>query len=126
MPWTVPRCVLGKITNERIQDTVSLCRIRGDPRMRLPNAAHTSRPWRIHELTRDFRLEDVGVLPTPGGPDDLPRLVHQIAAGDTPRPGAGGPARGPRSGLRQAFLHLALPAPRRVGGGDVNRTVHGV
>jgi hypothetical protein len=27
--------------------------------MRLPNTAHTSRPWLIHELTRDFRLEDV-------------------------------------------------------------------
>jgi len=27
--------------------------------MRLPNTAHTSRPWRIHELIRDFRLEDV-------------------------------------------------------------------
>jgi hypothetical protein len=27
--------------------------------MRLPNSAHTSRPWRIHEFTRDFRLEDV-------------------------------------------------------------------
>jgi len=51
--------------------------------VRLPNAAHTSRPWRIHELTRDFRLEDVWALPTPGGPDDFPRLVQQIAAGDT-------------------------------------------
>ncbi len=51
--------------------------------MRLPNAEHTSRPWRIHELTRDFRLEDVWALPTPGGPDDLPRLVQQITAGDT-------------------------------------------
>ena len=51
--------------------------------MRLPNSEHTSRPWRIHELTRDFRLEDVWALPTPGGPDDLPRLVQQIAAGDT-------------------------------------------
>jgi uncharacterized protein DUF2867 len=51
--------------------------------MRLPNTAHTSRPWRIHELTRDFRLEDVWALPTPGGPDDLPRLVQQITAGDT-------------------------------------------
>jgi len=29
------------------------------PRMRLPNTAHISRPWRIHELARDFRLEDV-------------------------------------------------------------------
>jgi hypothetical protein len=27
--------------------------------MRLPNTAHTSRPWRIHEIARDFRLEDV-------------------------------------------------------------------
>ena len=26
--------------------------------MRLPNPAHTSQPWRIHDLTHDFRLED--------------------------------------------------------------------
>ena len=51
--------------------------------MRLPDAAHTARPWRIHELTRDFRLEDVWALPTPGGEDDFPRLVDQFAAGDT-------------------------------------------
>jgi hypothetical protein len=50
--------------------------------MRLPNTAHTSRPWRIHELTAGFRLEDVWALPTPGGPDDLPRLVEQIASSD--------------------------------------------
>ena len=48
----------------------------GDTRMRLPNSAHTSRPWRIHELARDFRLEDVWALPTPGGPADFPRLVR--------------------------------------------------
>ncbi|ADB48949.1 DUF2867 domain-containing protein [Conexibacter woesei] len=51
--------------------------------MRLPISAHTSRPWRIHEITRDFRLEDVWALPTPGGPDDLARLVRQFAAGET-------------------------------------------
>jgi len=50
--------------------------------MRLPNTVHTSRPWRIHELTRDFRLEDVWALPTPGGPDDFPRLVQRMVAGD--------------------------------------------
>jgi hypothetical protein len=50
--------------------------------MRLPNTAHTSRPWRIHELTRDFRLEDVWSLPTPGGPDDFSRLVRLIVSGD--------------------------------------------
>jgi Protein of unknown function (DUF2867) len=50
--------------------------------MRLPNAAHASRPWRIHEVTGDFRLEDVWALPTPGGPGDFPRLVQLIASGD--------------------------------------------
>lgn len=49
--------------------------------MRLPNTAHTSQPWRIHELTPDFRLEDVWALSTPGGPDDFPQLVELIAAG---------------------------------------------
>ena len=53
--------------------------------MRLPNAAHTSRPWRIHELTGDFRVEDVWVLPTPGGRDDFPRLVALIASSDPSR-----------------------------------------
>jgi hypothetical protein len=50
--------------------------------MRLPNTAHTTRPWRIHELTRGFRLEDVWALPTPGGPDDFPRLVDGFASGE--------------------------------------------
>ena len=50
--------------------------------MRLPNGAHTSRLWRIHELTRDFRLEDVWALPTPGGPDDFPRLVQLMTSDD--------------------------------------------
>ena len=50
--------------------------------MRLPNTAHTSKRWRIHELTRDFRLEDVWALPTPGDADDFPRLVALIASSD--------------------------------------------
>jgi hypothetical protein len=50
--------------------------------LRLPNSAHTSRDWRIHEITRDFRLEDVWELPGRGGPDDFPRLVHFIASMD--------------------------------------------
>ncbi|HEY2643032.1 MAG TPA: DUF2867 domain-containing protein [Galbitalea sp.] len=53
--------------------------------MRLPNAAHTSRPWRIHELTRDFRLEDVWELPAPGGADQFPRAVQLIATLDPSR-----------------------------------------
>ena len=50
--------------------------------MKLSNGAHTSRPWRIHELTRDFRLEDVWELPGVGGPDDFPRLVDLVASSD--------------------------------------------
>jgi hypothetical protein len=53
--------------------------------IRLPSTAHTSLPWRIHEFTHDFRLEDVWALPTPGGPDDFPRLVAGIASGDLSR-----------------------------------------
>jgi hypothetical protein len=51
----------------------------------LPDTAHTSRPWRIHEIAPDFRLEDVWALPTPGGPDDFPRLVKQFASTDPSR-----------------------------------------
>jgi uncharacterized protein DUF2867 len=53
--------------------------------MILPATAHTSRPWRIHEIAPDFRLEDVWALPTPGGPDDFPRLVRQFASADPSR-----------------------------------------
>ena len=61
--------------------------------MRLPDSAHTSRPWRIHELTPDFRLEDVWALPTPGGPGDFPLLIEAFAAGDP----AGGASRAGRA-----------------------------
>jgi Protein of unknown function (DUF2867) len=56
-------------------------------RMRLPSTAHTSRPWRIHEVAPDFQLEDVWALPTPGGPDDLPRFVSQFVSDDFPEGG---------------------------------------
>ena len=100
--------------------------------MRLPDSAHTSQPWRIHALTRDFRLEDVWALPTPGGPDDLPRLVQQIASGD-PAQGSSRAARalfairwkagellgwdGPDTGLgaRAPTLRDRLPADLRDG-----------
>jgi hypothetical protein len=58
--------------------------------VRLPNSEHTSRPWRIHELTHDFRLEDVWKLPVTGGPDEFLHLVQGFASGDPSRdsPGA--------------------------------------
>ena len=63
--------------------------------MPLPKNAHTSRSWRIHELTGDFRLEDVWALPTPGGPSDFPRLVAQFASAD--------PTRSPSRAARALF-----------------------
>ncbi|WP_438295351.1 DUF2867 domain-containing protein [Streptomyces sp. HUAS TT7] len=53
--------------------------------MKLPATAHTSRPWRIHEIAADFTLEDVWALPTPGGPDELDRLVRQFTSGNDAR-----------------------------------------
>jgi len=50
---------------------------------RLPESAHTSQPFRIHEIAPDFRLEDVWGLPAPGGPDDFARAVDLIARFDT-------------------------------------------
>jgi hypothetical protein len=51
--------------------------------MRLPKSAHTSQPWRIHELTQDFRVEDVWALPARGSRDDFPQLVERFARGSS-------------------------------------------
>jgi len=53
--------------------------------MRLPTTAHTSQPWRIHEIAHDFRIEDVWALPTPGGSDDFPRLIAVATSTDPER-----------------------------------------
>ena len=56
--------------------------------MRISPDEHTSRPWRIHEFTPDFRLEDVWALPTPGaGPADFRRFVREVLAHDFEREG---------------------------------------
>jgi Protein of unknown function (DUF2867) len=52
---------------------------------RLPDSAHTSRPWRIHEIAADFRLEDVWALPVRGEKSDFLALVQGFAAGDPSR-----------------------------------------
>jgi|SRR5215210_2080034 len=58
----------------------------------LPESAHSSRPWRIHEIAHDFRVEDVWALPTPGGSEDFPRLVREFTSTDPSR-ALPGPAR---------------------------------
>jgi hypothetical protein len=65
--------------------------------MRLPRTDHTSRPWRIHEIAPDFKVEDVWALPTPGGPDDLPRLVRQLTQGKGDAPSTPIPSAVPRA-----------------------------
>lgn len=50
--------------------------------MKLDPAQHTARPWRIHEITYDFRLLDVWELPTPGGPNDFPLLLRWMTSLD--------------------------------------------
>jgi len=50
--------------------------------MRLPNAAHESRPWRIRAITPDFTLEDVWALPVHGGAEDFQALLELALAAD--------------------------------------------
>ncbi|MFB4320111.1 DUF2867 domain-containing protein [Actinomadura sp. 21ATH] len=50
--------------------------------MKLPRTAHTERPWRIHDLARDFETEDVWSFRTPGaGPDDFPAMLAAMRTG---------------------------------------------
>jgi hypothetical protein len=53
--------------------------------MRVPNAVHQSRPWRIREIAPDFRLEDVWELPVYGSADDFPHLLDVMASRDLSR-----------------------------------------
>jgi len=50
--------------------------------MKLPNAEHECRPWRIHDLVPDFTLEDVWALPVQGGPHDFPDLLELAGSFD--------------------------------------------
>jgi hypothetical protein len=62
--------------------------------MKLPDSAHRSQPWRIHEIAKGFRLEDVWALPTPGRREDFPSLVQWLAGdGEHQRPSASGLAK---------------------------------
>lgn len=57
--------------------------------MKLPLDTHTRRPWRIHEIAPDFRVEDVWVFRTPGaGPGDFPTMLAAIRAHGAPEQGS--------------------------------------
>jgi hypothetical protein len=100
--------------------------------MRLPTTAHTSQPWRIHEIAHDFRIEDVWALPTPGGPDDFPQLIAMSTSTDPERGSSavvramfairwkvgallGWDEESSRAGTRVATLRDRLPADLRDG-----------
>jgi Protein of unknown function (DUF2867) len=48
----------------------------------LDTAEHSARPWRIHQLAKDFQVLDVWALPTPGGAADFPLLVRLMSTFD--------------------------------------------
>lgn len=50
--------------------------------MKLPNATHESRPWRIREIVQDFTLEDVWALPMQGDADDFPAVLELLTSAD--------------------------------------------
>jgi Protein of unknown function (DUF2867) len=47
--------------------------------MRISNAEHESRPWRIREIASDFTVEDVWALPVYGGAGDFDLVVETLA-----------------------------------------------
>ena len=79
-PFLSPR-LLRPLYRPVIQRGIRLSADRATHR-RLPDEEHGAQPWRIHEITRDFRLEDVWELPAAFDGDDFPRLVDRIAALD--------------------------------------------
>lgn len=84
--------------------------------MRLPNSAHTSQSWRIHELTRDFRVEDVWALPACGSEADFPLLVEGFVRGsDTQNP----------SRLARALFALRWKLGELLGWDDADRGTGG-
>lgn len=50
--------------------------------MKVPNAAHESRPWRIREIVPDFTLEDVWALPVHGDAEDFPAVLELLTSAD--------------------------------------------
>jgi hypothetical protein len=106
----------------------------GGVHVRLPDSEHYARPWLIHDLAGDFRLEDVWALPTPGGPDDFPRLVERMVSLDPSRASSAARAlfavrsavgkllrlddEGTGVGSRVPALRDRLPADLRDGGPD--------
>jgi hypothetical protein len=72
-----------------------MCNRIGATDRRLPAGAHTARPWRIHELTPDFRVEDVWALTVPPGVDNVADAAAALTRFD--------PSNSPSRALRALF-----------------------
>lgn len=57
-----------------------------ETKLRLPNAEHSSRPWRIHDIASDFIVEDVWALPVHGRATEFAALVELMTDSDEERP----------------------------------------
>ncbi len=89
--------------------------------MRLPNAAHESRPWRIRQIAPDFTLEDVWALPVHGSAEDFQTLL-EIATSFHPANAKSLPTRvlwSVRDHLGSMFGLGRISAPIDNGGDDV-------
>jgi len=56
--------------------------------MKLPDSEHTSRPWRIHEIAPDFRLEDVWGIPWHRSQDDFREAIRVLSRFDPAKSGS--------------------------------------
>jgi hypothetical protein len=56
--------------------------------MRLPNAVHESRPWRIREIAPDFTVEDVWALPAHGDAEEFQTLLELMVSLDPANAGS--------------------------------------
>jgi hypothetical protein len=88
--------------------------------VRVHNQVHLGHPWRIHDVLRDFTLEDVWMLPeVTGSADDFPRAVALLTDGD-PATSSNLPARvlwQARELLGRWFDLDAISQPGNEGGG---------
>ncbi|MBK8294066.1 MAG: DUF2867 domain-containing protein [Solirubrobacterales bacterium] len=50
--------------------------------MKLPNAAHDTKRWRIDSIAPDFKLLDVWALPAEGSADEFPELLEVMTSID--------------------------------------------
>ena len=90
-----PSSLLSRLTPPPAVPSLSLYayRMDGGRPMKLPDAAHTSRPWRIHEIAPTSGSRTCGRCRRPAAPDDFPLLVRGYRPADPAEARRAPPAR---------------------------------